>query len=86
MRTPLSIIAPVAVLAASAASAQDTAILALVDRFEEATIRATLETVQGDVRSALAALGIPRKTFYDKLKRHEIDVEAYRPTKSQPSS
>jgi len=29
----------------------------------------------------LAALGIPRKTFYDKLKRHDIDVEAYRPTK-----
>ncbi|MEG8018365.1 hypothetical protein [Sphingomonas sp. LR55] len=40
-----------------------------------------LQQVSGDVRSALAALGIPRKTFYDKLKRHDIDVEAYRPTK-----
>jgi two-component system C4-dicarboxylate transport response regulator DctD len=54
---------------------------ARVDKFEEATIRATLQQVSGDVRSALAALGIPRKTFYDKLKRHEIDVEAYRPTR-----
>ncbi len=59
---------------------------ARVDKFEEATIRATLQQVSGDVRSALAALGIPRKTFYDKLKRHDIDVEAYRPTKGPPSS
>ena len=59
---------------------------ARVDKFEEATIRAVLQQVSGDVRSALAALGIPRKTFYDKLKRHDIDVEAYRPNKSPPSS
>ncbi|WP_380782012.1 sigma-54-dependent transcriptional regulator [Sphingomonas sp. R86520] len=57
----------------------DVPLPARVDRFEEATIRATLQQVNGDVRSALAALGIPRKTFYDKLKRHDIDVEAYRP-------
>ena len=40
MRIPSSIVAPVALLAAaSAASAQDAAILALVDRFEEARLR-----------------------------------------------
>ena len=27
----------------------------------------------------VAALGIPRKTFYDKLARHGIDQAAYRP-------
>ncbi|WP_308238441.1 hypothetical protein [Phenylobacterium sp. J367] len=32
----------------------------------------------GDVRSALEALGIPRKTFYDKVARHGIDLHAFR--------
>ncbi len=39
MRTSLSILAPVAMLAASPAPAQDTAILALVDRFEAVRLR-----------------------------------------------
>ena len=26
----------------------------------------------GDVRATIDALGVPRKTFYDKLKRHGI--------------
>jgi two-component system C4-dicarboxylate transport response regulator DctD len=31
----------------------------------------------GDVRATVEALGIPRKTFYDKLQRHNIDRRSY---------
>lgn len=44
-----------------------------VERFEAMLIRQALEDNGGDVRATLAALGIPRKTFYDKLARHGID-------------
>lgn len=53
-----------------------------VEQFEGATIRAVLEEVAGDVRAALAVLGIPRKTFYDKVARHGIDLNAYRPNRA----
>ena len=43
-----------------------------VDRFEADTIRQTLADHGGDVKSTVEALGIPRKTFYDKLQRHGI--------------
>lgn len=41
-------------------------------RLEAQIIRETLEAHQGDVRRTIEALGIPRKTFYDKLQRHGI--------------
>jgi two-component system C4-dicarboxylate transport response regulator DctD len=44
-----------------------------VERYEALLIRQALENTGGDVRATLAALGIPRKTFYDKLARHGID-------------
>jgi two-component system, NtrC family, C4-dicarboxylate transport response regulator DctD len=44
-----------------------------VERYEAGLIRQALENTGGDVRATLAALGIPRKTFYDKLARHGID-------------
>ncbi|MCG7360978.1 sigma-54 dependent transcriptional regulator [Roseomonas sp. ACRSG] len=44
-----------------------------VERFEAMLIRQALENNAGDVRATLATLGIPRKTFYDKLARHGID-------------
>ncbi|RKK05698.1 response regulator [Pseudoroseomonas wenyumeiae] len=44
-----------------------------MERFEAMLIREALENNGGDVRATLAALGIPRKTFYDKLARHGID-------------
>ncbi|MEQ8935670.1 MAG: sigma-54 dependent transcriptional regulator, partial [Amphiplicatus sp.] len=49
-----------------------------VERFEESVIRDALRAARGDVRSAIQLLGIPRKTFYDKLVRHAIDIAAYR--------
>jgi two-component system C4-dicarboxylate transport response regulator DctD len=43
-----------------------------VERFESEVIRATLASTQGDVKETITRLGIPRKTFYDKLQRHGI--------------
>lgn len=44
-----------------------------LDRFEAALIRDALRLNQGDVQLTIQALGLPRKTFYDKLKRHGIN-------------
>ena len=60
------------------AAAPDATLPERVERFEAAVLRTTLEQAGGDVRQALALLGIPRKTFYDKLTRHAIDIDAYR--------
>ncbi|MFJ5370410.1 sigma-54-dependent transcriptional regulator [Bosea sp. CER48] len=46
---------------------------------EATLIREALQASQGDVRAALERLGIPRKTFYDKLARHGIDRAEYLP-------
>lgn len=50
-----------------------------VDAFEATLIREALERHQGDVRLVVEALSIPRKTFYDKLKRHGIRAADFRP-------
>jgi two-component system C4-dicarboxylate transport response regulator DctD len=50
-----------------------------VAAYEARLIRETLQTCRGDVRSALDLLGIPRKTFYDKIGRHGIDIDEFRP-------
>ncbi len=50
-----------------------------VDLFEKTIIEAELNRHAGDVSKTLQALGLPRKTFYDKLKRHGLtraDFEA----------
>ncbi|MDM9619734.1 sigma-54 dependent transcriptional regulator [Rhizobium sp. S96] len=43
-----------------------------MERYEAGIIRETLDANGGDVRRTIADLGIPRKTFYDKLQRHGI--------------
>jgi two-component system C4-dicarboxylate transport response regulator DctD len=48
-----------------------------VDAYEERLIRETLAAHKGDVRSTLAELGIPRKTFYDKLQRYDINRSSF---------
>jgi two-component system C4-dicarboxylate transport response regulator DctD len=48
-----------------------------MDRHEAAVIRATLDRLDGDVAGSIAALGIARKTFYDKLQRHGINRSDY---------
>ena len=52
-----------------------------VERFEASTIRSALRQNNGDVKSTVKFLKIPRKTFYDKVTRHKIDLKKYRPTK-----
>jgi two-component system C4-dicarboxylate transport response regulator DctD len=49
-----------------------------MEAFEAQQVREALRAAGGDVRGALALLRIPRKTFYDKLARHGIDIDAYR--------
>jgi len=44
-----------------------------LERFEAEAIRDALTRHGGDVRRTVEALGIPRKTFYDKLQRHGIE-------------
>ncbi|GAB4066931.1 sigma-54-dependent Fis family transcriptional regulator [Ancylobacter sonchi] len=50
-----------------------------VDAFEALQIRDALAACQGDIQATLRTLGIPRKTLYDKLKRHGIDQSRFRP-------
>lgn len=53
-----------------------------VEQFEASLIRDALRASSGDVRRALERLRIPRKTFYDKVARHGIDLGEYRHEKS----
>lgn len=48
-----------------------------VDRYEAEVIRGTLKEKKGDVAGTVEALGIARKTFYDKLQRHGINRTDY---------
>lgn len=43
-----------------------------MERYEAQQIRATLAAHRGDIKATLLELGLPRKTFYDKLQRHGI--------------
>ncbi len=43
-----------------------------MDRIEAEILRTALREAEGDVQRTIDALGIPRKTFYDKLQRYGI--------------
>ncbi len=49
-----------------------------VSQFEADLIRQTLAVHQGNAQASASALGLPRKTFYDKLARHGIDIASFR--------
>lgn len=69
----------------NAVEATDVARSALPDQvmaFERQIIVETLERSGGDAAKAIAVLGIPRKTFYYKIKRFEIDLDAIRRARS----
>ncbi|KAA3448659.1 Fis family transcriptional regulator [Mesorhizobium sp. SARCC-RB16n] len=51
-----------------------------VGQYEAQLIRDALRDHGGDVRGAIEALGVPRKTFYDKLKRYGIAASDFRPS------
>lgn len=48
-----------------------------VDRYEAELIREALAAHGGEVKATLAALGLPRKTLYDKLRRYGIDRQSF---------
>ncbi len=48
-----------------------------LERYEAEILRDALSANDGDVRRTIEALGIPRKTFYDKLQRHGISRSGY---------
>jgi len=49
-----------------------------VDAFERSLIETELRRSQGSITRSAEALGLPRKTLYDKLKRHSIDPDTFR--------
>lgn len=49
-----------------------------IDAYEALIIREALQSTQGNMTEAMSLLGVARKTLYDKLKRHNIDANAYR--------
>ena len=49
-----------------------------VSQFEGDLIRQTLTAHGGSAQASATALGLPRKTFYDKLTKHQIDIAAFR--------
>ena len=48
-----------------------------VDLFEKGLIQSELARHRGSVKAAIEALNIPRKTFYDKLKRYGLSREDF---------
>jgi two-component system C4-dicarboxylate transport response regulator DctD len=46
--------------------------------YEAHLIEETLAACGGDVRTALELLKVPRKTFYDKVERHGLDLARFR--------
>ena len=51
--------------------------------FEADMVRGTLDRNGGDIAATIAALKLPRKTFYDKLSRYAINPNDYRSTRSR---
>ena len=49
-----------------------------VNAFEKAAIESALAETGGQVVACCALLGLPRKTVYDKLRKHDIDPERFR--------
>jgi two-component system C4-dicarboxylate transport response regulator DctD len=49
-----------------------------VEAFERAALAEALRHAAGNAAEASAALGLPRKTFYDKLTRHGLRAEDFR--------
>jgi len=62
----------------AADSATDTSLSAALSRVEAHLIEQSLRQFDGRIADVCAALGLPRKTLYDKLKRHKIKPERFR--------
>jgi two-component system, NtrC family, C4-dicarboxylate transport response regulator DctD len=58
--------------------APDMSLAERMARFEATILRDTLAAAKGDIPAAMALLGVPRKTLYDKLARHAINPKDFR--------
>jgi DNA-binding NtrC family response regulator len=50
-----------------------------MDKVEKALIEQALRNHQGRMPKVMESLGIAKKTLYDKLHRHDIDADKFRP-------
>lgn len=76
-RFVLGVLNPPATPAAAPAPGPILTLPQRMEQYEAAQIRQALAAHGGDVRATLDELGLPRKTFYDKLQRHGIDRQEY---------
>jgi two-component system C4-dicarboxylate transport response regulator DctD len=60
------------------AAARPRGLVQEVEQFEAQQIRQALATTRGNVTEALELLKLPRKTFYDKVRRHNIHPRDWR--------
>jgi len=49
-----------------------------VDCFEKSIIEQVLASNQGNIKATMTALGVPRKTLYDKMKKYGLDKSSYK--------
>ncbi len=49
-----------------------------VDCFEKSLIKQQLELQKGNLKKTMQALGIPRKTLYDKMRKYGLDKSHYK--------
>ena len=63
---------------AEAPPEETTDLAAMVSRYEAGLMREALRATGGHVTRAMERLGLPRKTFYDKLARHGIRPDEFR--------
>ncbi len=61
-----------------AAAAPPKGLAAQMEAFERAALSQALRSARGVAATASAALGLPRKTFYDKLARHGLRADDFR--------
>lgn len=60
----------------------DLGLIEQVDAFERMVLSETLRRLDGKASDAAKALGLPRKTFYDKLARHQLRPRDFRDNRS----
>lgn len=50
----------------------------MLDGFERSLLVSALQSSQGSIKNTMLRLGLPRKTLYDKLKKHGLDKADYK--------
>ncbi len=50
----------------------------MLDGFERSLLVSALQASQGSIKDTMLRLGLPRKTLYDKLKKHGLDKADYK--------